>query len=363
MVGHNHYVPILKGRDGEYGALQTLDSSVRANLTPLLEIPPIDWDYIEQKPKKTIGQHLGKVGEKIGRAWGNREPLFVDLRYIPDGELMSTGDHPLRYVFQSLRQSAVEAIPVVGLCSTQKYLETCNEIVRQDDRGVCVRIQREDLLDSDDLGGAVSDILNTVGARVQNSDLVLDLGALTPARRYVTADQAIRLIDRLPNIHQWRTFTVASTSFPKNLAGLPQSGFTRVNRNEWMIWKEIVQGGKRLRRRPLFGDYAIAHTEPPEVDPRKMRTSASIRYTCETAWLVLKGRSLIRYGYEQFHGLCGDLTERSEYSGSALSWGDKYIQECAAQLVSNGNLTTWRKVGTSHHLAFVVRQLANEVGS
>jgi len=58
MFSHNHYVPILKGRDGEYGALQTLASNVRVALTPLLELPPIPWDYEEEAPAKTIDQHL-----------------------------------------------------------------------------------------------------------------------------------------------------------------------------------------------------------------------------------------------------------------------------------------------------------------
>ena len=58
MFGRNHYVPVLKGRDGEYGALQTLTPSTRQALTPLVEIPPIPWDFKEEKPAKTIDGHL-----------------------------------------------------------------------------------------------------------------------------------------------------------------------------------------------------------------------------------------------------------------------------------------------------------------
>lgn len=94
-----------------------------------------------------------------------------------------------------------------------------------------------------------------------------------------------------------------------------------------------------------------------------MRPSASIRYTCESAWLVLKGRNVRDHGYEQFHDMCRDLVQRQEYSGRHFSWGDEYIDECAARRVSKGSLTTWRKVGTSHHLAFVVGQIATVIGS
>ena len=41
-----------------------------------------------------------------------------------------------------------------------------------------------------------------------------------------------------------------------------------------------------------FGDYAIAHPIPTELDPRTMRMSASIRYTTSDEWLILKGRNV-----------------------------------------------------------------------
>jgi len=363
MFGHDHYVPILKAKDGEYGALRTLLSSVRTALTPLLEIPPVDWDYKEQRPKKTIGQHLEKVGKKIERAWGHNRPLFVDLLWIPDGERMANGEHPLHYVFRCVRACGVEAIPVVGLLRANEYLQTCREIVTQDSSGICVRIQREDFAEFDDVAQTVESVLSTVASDVRNADLVLDLGALTPGERYLDSQAVISLINQLPELCHWRTFTIAATSFPKNLLGLPPSDSSLIPRQGWTLWKDILRSGDQLARIPTFGDYAISHPEPAEVDPRIMRPSASIRYACENAWLVLKGRNLRDYGYEQFHEVCRELVQRTEYSGRQFSWGDEYIDDCAAERVGTGNLTTWRKVGTSHHLAFVVRQIANGIGS
>ena len=114
---------------------------------------------------------------------------------------------------------------------------------------------------------------------------------------------------------------------------------------------------------PTYGDYAISHPEPAEVDPRIMRPSASIRYTHDDEWLVIKARNLRDHGYEQFHEVCGDLVRRAEYAGQQFSWGDGYIFDCAAKRVGTGNLTTWRKVGTSHHLAMVAHQLATTLDS
>src|SRR5271166_4755572 len=109
MFRHDHYVPILKAKEGEYGALQALASASRQVMTPLLEIPPIDWDYTMDRPKKTIDQHLEKIGEKIERAWGTGRHVLVDLPlWIPASERMSDGGHPLEYVFTSLRGRGIE---------------------------------------------------------------------------------------------------------------------------------------------------------------------------------------------------------------------------------------------------------------
>ena len=94
-----------------------------------------------------------------------------------------------------------------------------------------------------------------------------------------------------------------------------------------------------------------------------MRPSASVRYTANEYWLVLKGRNLRDHGYEQFHDVCRELIEKLEYSGRSFSWGDGYIDDCANEIAGTGNLTTWRKVGTSHHLAFVLRQISTAFGS
>jgi hypothetical protein len=95
---HTHYVPILKGRAGEYGALQVMTAEVKAALTPLIEIPPVPWDFDDDQPAKTIDEHLQKVNRKISQSWGAERPLFVDLLWIPSDERMAGGEHPLTYV-------------------------------------------------------------------------------------------------------------------------------------------------------------------------------------------------------------------------------------------------------------------------
>jgi hypothetical protein len=360
MFDHKHYVPILKGRDGEYGALGTLADKFRQRMTPLVEVPPIPWDFEEECPLKTIDAHLAKVTQKIARAWGPKE-LLVDLLWIAEAERMDDGQHPVEFVFDSGRAQDLALIPVVGLVRTEEYLAACARQVQNDGRGACIRIQREDFADFADLGRELARVLAAIDLGPAETDLLLDLRALTPDSRRIDANSVIQLIAATPHIRSWRTFTVAATSFPENLTGLPPSDCSFIPRLEWNLWKEILQG--QPARIPSFGDYGISHPEPSEVDPRVMRPSASIRYTANGSWLVLKGRNLRDHGYEQFYDVCDDLIGRDEYNGRDFSWGDGYIDDCANRIVGTGNLTTWRKVGTSHHLTFVLRDLAKTFGS
>ena len=157
---------------------------------------------------------------------------------------------------------------------------------------------------------------------------------------------------------RWRSLVLIGGSFPQNLVGLAPDYISSITREEWRLWRALRQRANVVRRLPTFGDYGVAHPEPSEVDPRIMSPSASIRYTATDNWIVLKRRSLRVHGFEQFHEVCGVLIERPEYSGREFSWGDDYIWKCAHRQDGPGNLTTWRKVGTSHHLVFVTGDLA-----
>jgi Beta protein len=361
MNSSTRYVPVLKGRDGEYGALQTLSESVWGVLTPVLELPPIPWDFEADRPARSIDTHLKKVGQKIERAWGTDRDIFVDLIWISETEKMADNQHPLDFVFSALRSRSVRAVPVAGLIRGDEYLSACRAIIAQDRRGACLRIQREDFADFPDTRSRIEEVMRAINVSVGDVDLLLDLRSLT--QRSIEAVGVFELIQSIPRLNDWRSLITAATSFPQNLIGIPPSDSTYIDRKEWQLWIDTTSLIHATGRIPTFGDYAISHPEPAEVDPRIMRPSASVRYTCDSAWLVLKARNLRDHGYEQFHEVCRELIHKPDYAGPEFSWGDRYIADCAAERVGTGNLTTWRKVGTSHHLATVVNEISHHYGS
>jgi hypothetical protein len=54
MFTERHYVPVLRWRQGEFGALSELRQNQKDALTPLIDVPPIAWDFEEDRPSREI---------------------------------------------------------------------------------------------------------------------------------------------------------------------------------------------------------------------------------------------------------------------------------------------------------------------
>src|ERR1700685_2120994 len=93
MAGQPVYVPVLKGKEGEYGALEALSASaidVRDGIMPLVEVPDVPYDYETEESAKTLDQHVDGIGERLRRCWHNRE-LFIELPWSEGEERLSDG--------------------------------------------------------------------------------------------------------------------------------------------------------------------------------------------------------------------------------------------------------------------------------
>lgn len=358
VLGNRHYVPILKGKNGEFGALQFMKPEIKESVTPLIEIPPIPWDYKNGLPAKTIDKHLLKLDAKLYKSWGIADTLFLDFRWIGERERMSDGTHPMTCLFGRVRRRGLKAIPVTDLARGRDYQRACRDIIAEDARGVCIRLQKEDFEEPQSLEDEIAEFLASLAVSATEVDLLLDLGSLLTKTGLEVSIDVPQLIAAIPNLKKWRSFMLGATGFPVDLMGLPPSQISTLRRLEWGLWRRVIIDPS-VSRPPTFADYVIAHPQPPEVDPRIMRPSASIRYTTGDNWLILKGKNLKDHGYRQFHDVSKDLVNSPAYSGPQFSWGDQYINDCARRRVSSGNLTTWRMVGTSHHIALVTQQIAN----
>lgn len=358
---HRHYVPVLKGKRGEFDGLERLESEARPLVTPLLEVAPIPWDYAEDRVAKTVDDHLAGTTRQLVRAWGPGEPIFVDLRFIDDGERLANGTHPVVAVFGELNAAGVEGVPATSLDADGDFQDAVRSIENEYQNGVCVRLAPDDLVDLAALAAGLAALLERLKVTHDQCDLVVDLGEVPAENSAAALIMAGAVLPQLPALDAWRSLTLVGGSFPADLSSIETSSIDTIRRADWLLWKALVERDRPLPRLPAFGDYAISHMEPFDADPRLIRPSSNIRYTAGDGfdhWVIVKGRSLRHYGFSQYHEDAGRLMSRREWRGHDHCWGCENIAGCAARTLTSGNQTTWRAVGTNHHIATVTEQIA-----
>lgn len=357
MFTYKHYVPILKAKEGEFKALQETAEATKDMMTPLFEIMDVPWDYQEGAEGKTIDEHLNKIGKKISECWGERR-IFVDSPLIAGNrKMMDNSTHHFEFLFNDFRSKGLNTIPTAELSRHNDYKRAIKSIVQTDEKGICLRLFSADIANAS-LKAIIDNDLAFYEVSPKESDLIIDLEHISNDNQdLLTLTISTFINNVIPYINDWRSITLAETAFPTNLSEIDADTIDAIERGEWQIWNKLLS--RTLNRIPSFGDYSIANPEVLDLDPRNMRVSASIRYTCDEYWLIVRGRWLRKYGYDQYHNLCKNLILRTEYCGPTFSWADNYINECAAETVGAGNPTTWRKVGNNHHFQKVFAQISS----
>lgn len=370
MFDHSHYVPVLKWKRGEQVGLEQCTTLVKNSMTPLLEIPPIPWNFDVNKPKKTVDDHIGGVVDAIVKSWGAERRFFLDTMNLGD-EACDSGENPLVFLTRECLSRNLHVVPAFDLSISDTTLDDLRGVIA--DTGICLRICEELMEDPDVFRTMVETVLKRLNVTKEDVDLIIDLGYKSEPVHLVFVRSLIN--DIVFDHEEWRSFTLAFTSFPEDMGGIARDSIEQLRRLEWETWEKLLSSYKSgsLRRMPTFGDYCIANPAMAEVDPRTMNQSGHIRYTIQDEFMIVKGgavRNVRRGGviqtkgrtFKQMTKLCKVLVSKPQFCGSSFSWGDQYIQDCANGQVSHGNAETWRRVGTNHHLTFVAQQISIHPG-
>jgi hypothetical protein len=343
------YVPVLKGRQGEFAAISSVRPSTRESILPLIEIVPGPAE--EDVALRSV---IDRTAKKLS-PWASRR-LLLDAGLLPTDAEVDGDRGPVWYSVFAAQEELVVATPVIRLNDEPRAHRDAALLNERYRNGVALRLSAEDLdEDSDDIDEALSGLLEELGLSRHHVDLVLDLGV-------VNGDLAVRAGSRiaadalrgLSGIDEWRQIVVAAGAFPSDLS----------NYGAWTIGEPIrydaalydhLQQRKRLPRMPIFGDYGIAH--PLLATGPAFPPAPQLRYTVADRWLTLKGARNDPRGHEQFYEVCETIAQHPEFAGAALGRADARIAD--SRRYGPGNASTWREIGTTHHMDFVVQRLTS----
>lgn len=352
------YVPLLKGKEGEFAAIEALSPEVKSQIIPFIEVPPIPYDYINERDARTLGDHLEPLPGRLSRVFGERS-FYLSVPPQLDEETVE-GQCPLGLLLDKCAGQRLRPIPVLTTLSSERALDAARRCFEGSEKELCIRLDADDLDEEDNPEEQIARVLRGAGFHdARNVDVLVDLGDLggdLKRSRLI----ARSVINQVPRLTEWRRLILAGASFPEDLSDVSAASTTSLTRQEWLLWLSLrSKPGNAPRADWIFADYAVSSPVLRDLDPRLMRMSANIRYTTSDGWLIVKGRNVRQYGFSQFNDLCRVLVERPEYCGRDYSWGDRFIADCALGSAGPGNATTWRKVGVNHHLTLVANAVAS----
>ena len=330
-----------------------MTNKAKDRITPLLLIPPIEYDFEEKRLKKTVQKHIEPFGGRYKAKWGKRKSL-IDIHSSLEAEKMDDGVHVMQHIFTELRSNESNAIPVVGLSRSMDLKENIKDIISIDKKGLCLRVRLVELMTP----GFKDDVRNLCAhmeVELSSIDLILDLEEPENFEPYsIFAKVILNAIKNIENLDGYRSFIVAGMSL--KLSEIKKPG-QELARHEWQLYKLLISESDGLRR-PSYGDYSIETPKFLNLDMRMLKPAGKIVYTCDDTWLIPKGVSF-RGNENQMVGHCEKIVNSGKYSGSYFSHGDKRIDATLSGSAGCGNLSTWKQVGVNHHLEKVVDQLSS----
>ncbi|MET1247612.1 beta family protein [Sporolactobacillus sp. STCC-11] len=329
------YVPILKCKKGEKDALDSLNDDLKDQVLPLLEICP---DIIAK------GTFNG-----ASDFWENRQYL-LDVSPEYRDELTDQES------FELLSKCGNEqVIPVVRLYdSDEKIMRFNNEL----SNGFALRLYLEDISD-ESFSLEFEHFIQSVN--LQNVDLIIDAQSIDTGELSQKTFLIRAALELVRNINQFRRVIFASNSFPSKL-DIQKERLVLLPREESTLFSRVSPLFASYGVTPIYSDYAINHWSYFVFIPG-MQPSFNIRYTTEDNYVIYKGLTTKRGGLniENVRSACQMLVQSPYYFGADFSWGDNEIYlKAVGETTRSGNPTTWRAIGTNHHITFILNHLSNQ---
>ena len=348
------YVPSLRWRLGEYQALFRLAAAAKARTVPFITIPDVEYDFETHKAKKTVHDHVQPFAARFSAKWG-AHPAWVSVHPRIASKFMDDDRDIPTFVFDALRAFRANVIPAIPLDAHSSTVASVRAVVATDSLGVAISIRLEDMM-KPDTRIRIEQMAASLGARIDEVDLVINLGVPNFEPYGAFARALIATIGRLCDLRPFRNFVLIGSAIPETFRDVAK-GTDQVPRHDWLFYCELLRQMPADMRIPNYGDCTIVHPRFKPLNMRVIKPSGKLVYTTSDSWEVRKGGAF-RDNPAQMHAHCASIVASGKFKGSNYSSGDDYIAKCAIQEEGASNQTRWKAVGINHHITHVLDDLS-----
>lgn len=158
MLNSKYYVPILKWKRAEQGALEALADEYRDRISPLIEIvmpkPKSLFKDKNKKIRKTREElfqelidafrtkRISEIPEEIIKSWGTK-PAYIDFSLLYTVALKVES---IKKITEKANDQGAKLIPILNLSDSDEVKKAIQQILNKHTNGICFRIVSSTLL-------------------------------------------------------------------------------------------------------------------------------------------------------------------------------------------------------------------------
>jgi len=328
---HYRYVPTLRTKTGEAGALRYLPAASKARIFPVFQIT-------ERPP--------GGFLTALQQAWNS--PLALDglHNYATSGTT-----HAFQTMFSDIVQLGISVVPCVEVAAAAPYLAAVQGLLQTHGPELVVRTTLGTL-------GTTHTWVQQQGWSPSDVHLLIDAGHVAEFDPAAYSAFVLSSIQSYVNPLLWRSVTLSASAAPKDASAL-QLGPNTVERRDWMLWQAVAP---QVDFQLDYGDYGCVHRDLADPPGFAMAgATVSVKYADDTEWLIRKGRRTSgATGVPmnvQYQSHAQALIAHPCFGHVANCWADQRIQQIASGATSAGSRATWVPISMNRHLALVAERL------
>lgn len=347
------YFPILVSKAGELEALRNLDSKVKDEICPIIQVvpEPIPTPSKSKKPRIQKEPKEHRVLEKLSTAWSfEKNELFLDFMYLDPFDLSVA-----KSLIKELSERNVNVTPVVDANSNKEYLALISKLIGEDIlQYICIRYSIKSL-GLANLNRTLEQLYSLLGITPDKTTLLLDLGYIKDYDPLLAIGLQT-FLTTVNNVSKFNGVVIASGSFPKDLTALTANKVHRLTRNEWKLWKDLI-ANESIASLISYSDFGSKHPGYEEVN---FRGTCSIKYSVVDEFVIHRGEISgdTNIGNAQYVVFAKNLVSSPDYFGALFSWGDEKIefyghQELDDSKLKPGSSKNWVEISQNHHITLM----------
>jgi len=346
----NKYIPFLKLKVGEIGAVKMLRQDLKEQLSVFFEVP-------RKIPEKATAINYRRLIDKASKSIltnsSDLKTIYLDA-FDVSPEIKINGKHIYAYVLDAFRE--MNPIPVIGIDRSKAHLAAALGV---DSDVVCIRIQIDDFDSFELFYSSLIELVGTDVVQEKRFDLVFDCRYSVRLSTELIANNIITFRKAATGKLQIRRTIVCGSSIPVSISEILMTESEMIlHRTELEIYRKVKQG--IVLKNYYLGDYAIisALLTDMEIPPQMMQNVMTPRiiYPTNNDYFIIRGGALKSHprGNKQYNDFCKDLINRTFYRGATFSWGDKYFSDNSVKCEKGVTPGSIIKPATNAHITYML---------